>query len=114
MGSLRLISYALGIALLLGGVARAEEDARAYNERAEAAYALGRYGDAAQYYEKAFELKPQPALLYNAAQAHRLAGNKQRALLLYRNYLRVYAGKIPNRKEVEGHLTALQAAIDSD
>ena len=29
-------------------------------------------------------------MLYNAAQAHRLAGDRQRALELYRNYLRVY------------------------
>src|SRR5579871_343441 len=81
--------------------------------RAEAAFALGRYADAAVLYERVFELRPQPALLYNAAQAHRLAGNKERALLLYQNYLRVYK-QVPNRAEVEGHIAALQQAISAE
>src|SRR6185436_3078335 len=54
------------------------------------------------------------ALLYNAAQAHRVAGNKQRALLLYQNYLRVYGKQVKNRDEVERHIQTLQRAIDSE
>ena len=55
-------------------------EARAHFDRATSAFALGRFDDAAHEYEKAFDLKPDPALLYNAAQAHRKAGNKHRAL----------------------------------
>src|SRR6185312_16914961 len=61
------------------------DEARAYHEKAKAAFALSHYAQAAEFFEKAFELKADPALLYNAAQSHRLAGNKQRALTLYQN-----------------------------
>jgi tetratricopeptide (TPR) repeat protein len=89
-------------------------DARAHFDSGNAAYALGDYAAAAAEYEKAFALKPDPALLYNAAQAHRLAGNKQRALLLYQNYLRVYGKQVSNREEVQRHIATLKAAIESE
>lgn len=65
-------------------------EAKGFYEKATGAFALGNYPEAAANYEKAFSLKPDPALLYNAAQAHRLAGNKTRALELYKSYLRVF------------------------
>lgn len=65
-------------------------EAKEYYDKATAAFALGSYPEAATNYEKAFSLKPDPALLYNAAQAHRLAGNNKRALELYKSYLRVF------------------------
>ena len=46
------------------------EEARAYSDKATAAFALAKYAVAAENFEKAFELRPDPALLYNAAQAH--------------------------------------------
>jgi len=98
------------------GIARAgtdSEEARAYFDKATASFALGRYPAAAENFEKAFELKPDPALLYNAAQAHRLAGNKERALILYQNYLRLYA-KAGKRSEVEGRVEELKKAIEHD
>ena len=100
--------------LLLSAPGRADDDAKAHNDRATTAFALGHYADAATEWERTFALKPQPALLYNAAQAHRLAGSKQRALLLYQNYLRLYAGLVSNAVEVEGHIAKLKAALESD
>jgi tetratricopeptide (TPR) repeat protein len=88
-------------------------EARAMLDRATAAFALAKYAEAADFFEKAFELKPDPALLYNAAQAHRLAGNKERALALYQNLLRVYGNKA-KRSEVEARIEELKKAIDSD
>lgn len=93
--------------------APASEDARAYLDKATAAYGLGRYAVAAENFEKAYELKPDQALLYNAAQAHRLAGNKQRALELYESYLRMY-GKKDKREEVERRIRELKQAIEHD
>jgi hypothetical protein len=93
--------------------APASEDARSYLDKATAAYGLGRYATAAENFEKAYELKPDPALLYNAAQAHRLAGNKQRALELYESYLRMY-GKKDKREEVERRIRELKQAIEHD
>ena len=76
--------------MALAAGASAARDARRIYDEATAAFGLGRYAEAAEKYEAAFAIRPDPALLYNAAQAYRLAGNKQRALELYRNYVRLY------------------------
>ncbi len=89
------------------------EEARAFHERAKAAFALSHYAQAAEFFEKAFELKSDPALLYNAAQSHRLAGNKQRALTLYQNYLRVY-GRDERRAQIDQRIEELKRAIEHD
>jgi tetratricopeptide (TPR) repeat protein len=91
------------------------EEARAYVEKATAAYALNHYTVAGENFEKAFELKPDPALLYNAAQSYRLGGNKERALQLYESYLRVYGAKNKDKRpEIEGRIKQLREAIDHD
>jgi hypothetical protein len=87
-------------------------EVRGYLDRATAAFALNHYAVAAENYEKAFELKPDPAVLYNAAQAHRLAGNKERALELYQSYLRMYGTE--KRAEIEAHIENLKQAIEKD
>jgi tetratricopeptide (TPR) repeat protein len=105
----------LALAVLCASTARGEElDAKGHYERGLAAFALGNYQIAADEYEKAFAIKPDPALLYNAAQAHRLAGNKARALQLYTNYLSIFGKKQPNSTEVLRHIAALKLAIDSE
>jgi tetratricopeptide (TPR) repeat protein len=91
------------------------EEARAFVEKATAAYALNHYTVAGENFEKAFELKPDPALLYNAAQSYRLGGNKERALQLYESYLRVYGPKNKDKRpEIEGRIKQLREAIDHD
>jgi tetratricopeptide (TPR) repeat protein len=88
-------------------------EAKAHYEKATSAYALGRFAEAAEEYEKAFALKLDGALLYNAAQAHRLAGNKPRALMLYQNYMRVFADA-SNRDEVKRYILDLQRQIEEE
>jgi tetratricopeptide (TPR) repeat protein len=94
--------------------ADAEPTARELFDQGTAAYALGHFQEAAELYEKAFTLKHDPALLYNAAQAHRQAGNKKRALLLYENYARIYGNKAGNRDEVLKLAAALRRSIAAD
>lgn len=89
------------------------DEARARYRKGLSYYALQKYAEAANEYEAAFELEPDPALLYNAAQAHRLAGNKTRALALYQSYLRLFPGQ-SNRNDVQRHIAALKTAIESD
>jgi tetratricopeptide (TPR) repeat protein len=102
-------------ALLTASLARAEEDdARALFDKGTAAFAIGHYGAAAAAYERAFEQRPDPALLYNAAQAWRLAGDKPRALQLYTNYVHIYATRITNRVEVERRIEELRSAIANE
>ena len=119
----RLVVFTLAVGLLLpaarataagaDGVPTDAEEARAFHERAKAAFALSHYAQAADFFEKAFELKSDPALLYNAAQSHRLAGNKQRALTLYQNYLRVY-GRDERRAQIDQRIEELKRAIEHD
>jgi len=117
MRPMRLLPITL-VVLLAAAPAHADAlsnaEARTHFDSGNAAFALGDYAKAAQEYEKAFALKPDPALLYNAAQAHRVAGNKQRALLLYQNYLRVYGAEVNNADEVRHHIETLKKAIEED
>jgi len=103
----------LAFLLLSGSWARAEEEtAKSLYDKATGAYALGNYKRAAELYERAFELKPDPALLFNGAQAHRLAGNKERAYELYRSYLRVFP-KGPGHVEAQRHADNLKRELEA-
>jgi hypothetical protein len=86
-------------------------DARSFSWEAAGAFRIGRYGEAAAKYEAAFALRPDPALLYNAAQSHRLAGNKARALELYRNYVRLYPDGA-SAEDARGHVSALKKVVE--
>jgi tetratricopeptide (TPR) repeat protein len=88
--------------------------ARAPAQTEVRAEALGRYADAAAEFEQAYALKPDPAILYDAAQANRLAGKKERALELYRNYRRAYGRRAEHGAEVDKRITELEKAVDSD
>jgi tetratricopeptide (TPR) repeat protein len=113
-------SLSLAVLVLLGmaaaAPARADDrsEARAHYDKATAAYALGRYADAAVEFEQAFSLKPDPAILYNAAQANRLAGKKERALELYKNYRRVYGRRADHAPDVDRHIAELEKAVEND
>jgi len=104
LGSL-VLSVQPGVALAQTDVSAARE---AY-QRATAEFGLGNYAIAATEYEKAFRFKPDPALLFNAAQAYRLAENKPRALQLYRNYLRLFPDGVAVN-EARKHVDTLEAA----
>jgi tetratricopeptide (TPR) repeat protein len=89
---------------------RADErsEARAHYDKGTTAYALGHFAEAAAEFERAFTLKADPAILYNAAQAYRLAGDRSRALELYKNYLRVYGRRAEHSPDVEWHIAELE------
>jgi tetratricopeptide (TPR) repeat protein len=108
------IAVAVSVLLtLLTGPAAWAEDARVLQEKAKKAFALSRYAEAAEGFEKAFELKGDPVLLFNAAQSHRLGGNKERALSLYQNYLRVF-GNDERRDQIETYIAELKKAIGNN
>src|SRR6267154_4196288 len=82
----------LACSSLVATPARADDasDAKVHYQKATAHYAVGEYHDAAMEYEAAYKAKQDPALLYNAAQSHRLASDNQKALLLYKNIVKLY------------------------
>jgi tetratricopeptide (TPR) repeat protein len=100
--------------LLLGRTASAADDAsaqaRAHYNQAQGHFAVGEFKLAADEYQAAYKLKQDPALLFNAAQSRRLAGENQQALILYKNYLQFHP-KARNIAEVKEQITKLEEAI---
>jgi hypothetical protein len=91
--SFRLLTFMSFVYVAVAAApARADEsnDAKVHYQKATAHYAVGEYKEAAQEYEAAYKAKQDPALLYNAAQSHRLANDNQKALLLYKNIVKLY------------------------
>lgn len=77
---------------------------------AEKAYALGKFDDALRHYERAFELKQLPALLFNIGQCHRNLGNWERASFFYQGYLS-REPKAKNRDKVQALIEQMDAKV---
>ncbi len=117
-GAVKLLRSAV-LLLCLGatGAARADEatlTAKEHYNRGTVAYGLGKYDVAAREYEAAFEKRALPELLFNAAQAHRLANNKRRAIVLYQNYLRLFGDRVQNTDEVQRLIGQLKSAVAAE
>jgi tetratricopeptide (TPR) repeat protein len=70
-------------------------------------YDLGKFDESINIFEKAYAMYPDPAFLYNIAQAHRMAKHPEEAVRAYRTYLR----KVPNaanKDEVNKWIAALE------
>jgi hypothetical protein len=110
-----LAACAAVAAVVVGATTEARADnmaaARAQYQRGVAAQERGRFKEAAIAYEAAYLLAPDTALLWNAAHAHRLAGNKRRALLLFRSYARQ---STDNRNEAQPFINELKATIEAE
>ena len=74
------------------------------------AYDLGDFEKAIREFQDAYELKDDPAYLYNLAQAYRRGGNLPKAISLYQTYLRK-SPDAENKDEVEKRIVELQKAI---
>ncbi len=61
--------------------------ARAYVDAGLAAQNAGDYDTAITFYVRAYKIEPHPLLLFNVAQAHRLARREDRAITFYRRFL---------------------------
>jgi tetratricopeptide (TPR) repeat protein len=92
--------------------ARADDaaTAREHYQKGTSFYDLGRYAEAIKEFEAAYEIKNDPALLYNLAQSNRLAGNSEQALHFYRTYLR-YVPNAKNRVEIEDRIKQLEQLV---
>lgn len=106
----------IAILLVLTGVSsslRADErsEAKEHYIKGTKAFDLGAYDEAVSEYSQAYRLHDDPALLYNIAQAHRLAGHTGEAVRFYRMFL-VRNPNAPNRDEVEQKISELQKLIN--
>jgi hypothetical protein len=84
------------------------EEARRLYAEGKSKYAQAQYLEAVGLFERAYALTEAPALLFNMAQAHRLAGpgHCASALTLYKSYLGAEP-EAENRKEVEERISEL-------
>ena len=106
------LSCALAIAgTSWAGVATAAEpsaEARRLYAEGKAEYAQGHYQAAVTLFERSYALSESPALLFNMAQAHRLAGPSHcaDAVALYKSYLSALP-TAENTKEVQERIDEL-------
>jgi tetratricopeptide (TPR) repeat protein len=84
LGAIVALATALGAAPAAGQPAG---DARRHYEAGEAAYVAGRYDEAVAELTRAYELSKAPEMLFNIAQAHRLAGRCRQAVVAYETYV---------------------------
>jgi tetratricopeptide (TPR) repeat protein len=80
--------------------------ARQHYERAVTHFNLGEFADAAAEFREVYKAAPQAALLYDAAQAYRLANDRDKALFFYQSYLRSEP-TTPHRDEIEKRIREL-------
>jgi len=102
-----VVATVLGAVLLCAATARAQDKpvdpkvaAKEHYNKGTSFYDLGRYDEAIKEFEAAYQLKNDPAFLYNLAQSYRQAGNHEQAVHFYKTYLR-YVPNAKNRADIE-------------
>lgn len=111
---------ALVLSLVLAGLgprlahAQAPEETRVtakrHYESGARKFDMGKFAEAAEDFQKAYELVGDPAILYNIAKSYQLAENPERARFFYQSYLRRLPGA-PNRAEVESRIKDLDKVL---
>lgn len=84
-----------------------EQQARRHYDEGRKAFDLGEFARAIREFKAAYEIKTDPVLLYNIAQAYRLTNDLGQAIFFYKSYLRTQPRAL-NRKEVEARLARLE------
>lgn len=87
--------------------------AKSYVDAGLAAQEAGDFDSAVEFYQKAYDTLPHPVLLFNMAQAHRLAGHKAEALDLYKRYL-ADDPKGPKAKDAKGFIAQLEPEVQAE
>lgn len=88
----------------------AEAEARALFNAAVAAYDAGRYEDALDSFERAYQRSQRPALLYNMGQCYDRLRRDEEAVDAFERYLTAMPGA-DNRAQVEQRIRALREGI---
>ena len=105
------------VSLVAVSVASAEDAetraAKRYFERGQKAFNLGKFDDALEQYQKAYDAKPIPAILFNIGQCYRNLGDYEAAIFSFRKYLKLEPDA-DNREETEEYITELEAEQEKD
>ena len=111
---LTAVVLTLGLAAVVRAEPTAPSDearavARAHYDKAVSHFNAGEYVAAAEEFLAVHKAIPQPALLYNAAQAYRLGGDGTKALEYYRSFAKE-APQAKQRADVERRIKELEGA----
>jgi tetratricopeptide (TPR) repeat protein len=80
---------------------------REHYEKGKRFFDLLKYSEAAEEYEKAYLAAPDPVMLFNIAQCHRLNDQPDEAIRFYKSYLR-NAPSAVNRADVEKRIAEME------
>lgn len=113
---LRLITLcALCFVIAAPRVARADDPAtraaKRHFERGEKLFALGKFDEALDEYQKAFDAKPIPDFLFNIGQCYRNLGDYNQAIFSFKKYLKLEPDA-PDREKVEKLIGDLEEKRD--
>jgi tetratricopeptide (TPR) repeat protein len=92
--------------------ADALREAKDHYDRGMAHYELGEFTAAVEEFKAAYARSQAPGLLFNLAQANRLAKDYEQALHFYRTYLRVRP-EAANREDVERRIAELEPIVQA-
>jgi tetratricopeptide (TPR) repeat protein len=110
---MRPLSLALSL-LLLPALASAQnaqtDEARGAFDAGRAAYRAGRFTEALDYFQRAYQLEHQPEILYNIALVHDRLRHDGEALDYYRRYLEADPDT-EDRANLEARIHVLEQAI---
>ncbi|HVZ72250.1 MAG TPA: tetratricopeptide repeat protein [Polyangia bacterium] len=88
-----------------------KQEMRQLYDRATRAYDVGKYAEAIEFYQKAYEIGGDPPMLYNIAQSYRLNDQPADAVRFYRRYLQ-RAPNARNKDDVERKITELEKVVE--
>jgi tetratricopeptide (TPR) repeat protein len=88
-----------------------KQEMRTIYDKATRAYDVGKYAEAIEEYQKAYEIGGDPPMLYNIAQAYRLNNQPTEAVRFYKRYLQ-RAPNARNREDVERKIAEQEKIIE--
>ena len=101
----------LFVTLLAARVAHAEDpatkSAKRHFDRGQKLFNLGKFDEALDEYQQAYEAKEIPAFLFNIGQCYRNLGDYDAAVFSFKKYLKLEPDA-DNREQVEDYITELE------
>jgi tetratricopeptide (TPR) repeat protein len=110
---LALCSSAMAVPRVAHADDPAMRSARRHYDRGEKLFALGKFSEALDEYQRAFDAKPVPEFLFNIGQCHRNLGDYDAAIFSFKKYLKLEPDA-PNREKVEKLIDELEAKKGRD
>src|SRR5437867_4127540 len=106
----RIALWICSFLLLCAAASRADKTkARDHFKRGMAHFVMDRYDEAIREFDAGFTEEPQPAFLYNIAQAHRKAGRPEQAIAFYKKYLSMTDDNAEDRPQVSEELRGAES-----